>query len=54
MWFSVPEAVGNANKAGFIRSEKLAQILSETPIEERIKVTKLFEKVSPAGLEILP
>jgi len=54
LWWSVPEAVGNSNKAGFIHSEKLKQILSETSIEERKKVQKLFEKISPAGLEILP
>jgi len=54
LWWSVPEGIGNSNKAGFIHSEKLREILSESPIEERKKVQKLFEKVSPAGLDILP
>ena len=41
-------------KAGFIHSEKLGEILSESPIGEREKVYQLFEKVAPAGLSILP
>ena len=54
LWWSVPEADGDASKAGFIQSERLREILSESPIGEREKVQQLFEKVAPAGLSILP
>jgi len=35
-----PEAIGNSNKAGFAQSDKLKQLLLESPLEERKKVQK--------------
>lgn len=54
LWWSAPEAEGNSNKAGFTQSDKLKQLVLESPLEERKKVQKLLGKVSPAGLAILP
>ena len=38
----------------FARSEKLKEILDEISMENRSKIYNYFDKVAPAGLQILP
>ena len=46
--------MGNATKPGFIRSEKLAKLISELSTEEMKKLNILLEQVCPPGQEIIP
>jgi len=54
LWWSVPSGMGNATKPGFIRSEKLAKLISELSTEEMKKLNILLEQVCPPGQEIIP
>jgi len=53
LWWSSSESCGNFKKVGFSQSIKLTQILAEAPNEVKEKLINLFEKVAPAGMNVI-